>query len=222
MPHLESMETEMQCLKHHSENMATEMQRLKLHAFVQGQSGVPSQVPGSPAPSLISAPISMAESIKEAQLIAASLRSQGPATMFSSAPSHGHVEPDQGQADPNVEQSHPPALPTQLLSSATQSQIGPNHGQGEIGHYVYSAIPNAGQAHPPAWPSQQFLNQGQEDMRHYGAPTMPNVGQAHPIQIHIGPNQGQGETGHYVHQAIPNQAKQHHIPEQGQTRQRRQ
>ena len=161
----------------HLKNMETEMHRLKLHAFVRGQTGIPSHAPPSAAPSLISAPSSLAESIAEAQAVAASLRSQGPAMVFSSrpndptvlnpnqgwaGPNQGQAEPNQGQADPNQGQAHPHQGQMWLQvypAHPIQSQIGTDQGQGGTGHQNDQANPNQEQGIPEQSQTGQHIYQ---------------------------------------------------------------
>ena len=97
----------------HLEKMEEEMHVLKLRAFVHGQTGVTSRGPPSAAPSLISAPSSVAESIAEAQAVAASLRGQGPSVVFCGPTVSEALNPDEGWAGEHTQPTGQ-AAPTEL------------------------------------------------------------------------------------------------------------
>ena len=127
MPCLTKLEATMDDLK-------SEVQTLKLRMLLLGQQVAPNAgPPPSIAPSGVSAaPSSVAESIAEAQAIAASLRAQGPAMMCPPPGSSMEASPNPllGQAVPNQGQGH----------------VGPNPGQAGHGQeqMFQHAHPNPG------------------------------------------------------------------------------
>ena len=202
MPNLQNMEKEMHILKLQNSSMENNLHSLKLQLFVLDQSGAPRQERPSAAPSLISAPSSVAESIAEAQAVAASLRSQGPAAMFSYPDSQEQAGPNEGQGQ------HGP----------DQGQAGPNPG------HDMQAYPNQGQmwlqAHgapvtilPTYMPAILDPNQGQEVQAHasqgqmwlqaHGAPATPAPTYTPTIPNQEGGLLEQSQTGQRPYRECP-------------------
>ena len=115
------------------ESLTQEMQHLKLREFVRGEARVPS-CPNSVPPSVISAQTSIAESIAEAQAIAASKRNPGHATFYSD---HGQPRCS-GSVHGHGEHSHEAiSIPNPPLVTPSQEQ-----GQGGIPSPMIMMMPN--------------------------------------------------------------------------------
>ena len=163
-------------------SLKEEMKSLKLHAFVHGQAG---KVSVSPAPSLISAPSSVAESIAEAQAIAASLRSQGPAW-----------NPNQG-ADAEAD------AVAAMVPNQGQVAGNPNQGQVAEADAVAAMAPNPGHFGPDPGQAEAHPTQG---LLVCQAPVGPNRGLLGPNRGQVEYNQEHAHEGsqHQVQDAIPN------------------
>ena len=103
------------------QSLTQEAQNLKLREFVRDQAGEPSR-PRSMPPSVISAPTSIASSIKEAQAAAASMRSQGPATFYPDR-GHGCSGSVQGHGDPSREHGQEGIAPPMVMMMPNLQQV---------------------------------------------------------------------------------------------------
>ena len=101
------------------------MQNLKLREFVRGQAEVPS-CPNSVPPSVISAQTSIAESIAEAQAMAASKRSPGHATFYADPGQPGCSGSVQGHGE----------ISREAISTPNPPLVTPTEEQGQGGLHV--------------------------------------------------------------------------------------
>ena len=202
MPNLQNMEKEMHILKLQNSSMENNLHSLKLQLFVLDQSGAPRQERPSAAPSLISAPSSVAESIAEAQAVAASLRSQGPATIFSypdgqeqAGPNEGQGQhgPDQGQAGPN------PGHDMQAYPNQGQMWLQAHEAHVTILPTYMPAIPDPNEGQQV----QAHASQGQMWLQAHGAPATPAPTYTPTIPNQEGGLLEQSQTGQRPYRECP-------------------